>query len=116
MERALRRFPDERDLSVGFAPGVRFYFKYETLLTHPNAICDGFLPVKVRDEILLRDWVYRIVIPESLKSALAAYIPDDLNDRILYIKNDCRDIWDWSEKVYRAIEQSEHGGTTKEPV
>ncbi len=106
MERALGRFPDELDLSVHFEPGVRFYFRYEQLLSHPNAICDGVLPMKVKDEVLLRDWVEKIVIPEKLKTALAPYIPSDLKDRVIYIENDCKDIWDWSEKVYRTIEKT----------
>ncbi len=104
MERALRRFPNEDDLSVHFNPGVRFYFQYEQLLKHPNAVCDGVLPMKVQDEIILKDWVYKIVIPMKLKKQLESHIPCDLIDRIIYIDNDCKDIWEWSEKVYRIIE------------
>ncbi|MBQ8194072.1 MAG: hypothetical protein IJZ47_01780 [Oscillospiraceae bacterium] len=106
MERSLGRFPDDNDLSAGFEPGVRFYFRYEQLLSHPDAVFDGVLPVKVRDEIILADWVYRIVIPMKLKGVLETYIPCNLMDRIIYVENDCKDIWDWSEKVYRLIEES----------
>ena len=106
MERSLGRFPNDDDLSIGFNPGVRFYFKYDKLLSHPKARCDGVLPMKVKDEIILSDWVYRIVIPAKLKNALASYIPSDLKDKIIYIENDCKDIWDWSEKVYRIIEKT----------
>ena len=98
------RFPNEHDLSVHFEPGVRFYFQYEQLLSHPNTICDGVLPMKVKDEILLSDWVHKIVIPTKLKNTLAPYIPSNLKDKVIYIENDCKDIWDWSEKVYRIIE------------
>lgn len=106
MERQLERFPNDEDLSVNFNPGVRFYFKYEQLIKHPNAICDGVLPMKVKDEIVLSDWVYKIVIPMRLKEKLESYIPCDLQDRIIYIENDCKDIWDWSEKVYCIVEKS----------
>ncbi|MEE0059829.1 MAG: hypothetical protein UE295_03260 [Acutalibacteraceae bacterium] len=106
MERALGRFPDDNDLSIRFNPGVRFYFKYEDLLSHPNSICDGVLPMKVKDEIILSEWVYKIVIPEKLKTSLEEYIPSNLKNRVIYIENDCKDIWDWSEKVYRIIEES----------
>ena len=105
MERALGRFPNEEDLSVHFNPGVRFYFKYDQLLKHPNAVCDGVLPMKVKDEIILKDWIYKIIIPMKLKEKLELCIPYELNDRIIYIDNDCKDIWDWSEKVYRIIER-----------
>ena len=105
MERSLGRFPDENDLSIDFNPGVRFYFRYEQLVSHPNAICDGALPMKVKDEIILADWVYRIVIPMKLKAVIEAYVPINLMERIIYVENDCKDIWDWSEKVYRIIEE-----------
>ena len=42
----------------------------------------------------------------KLKNDLGLYIPANLNDKIIYIENDCKDIWDWSEKVYRIIEDS----------
>ena len=42
---------------------------------------------------------------EDLKEKLELCIPYELNDRIIYIDNDCKDIWDWSEKVYRIIER-----------
>jgi hypothetical protein len=38
---------------------------------------------------------------------LESHIPANLAERVLYIENDCRDIWDWSEKVYQMIEQSD---------
>lgn len=113
MERELERFPDEEDLSVHFNPGVRFYFKYDELAKHPNKIFDGVLPMKIKDEIILRDWVYKIVIPLKLKNKIKNHIPNDLKDRIVYIENDCKDIWDWSEKVYRVIENSKTGGQTQ---
>lgn len=107
MERALARFPNEEDLSVYFRPGVRFYFKYDQLIQHPNAVCDGVLPMKVKEEIILEDWVYKIVVPTQLKSQLEAHVPYILKDKMIYIENDCRDIWDWSEKVYRTIERED---------
>ena len=109
MERMLKRAPDENDLSAGFQPGVRFYFRYDRLAAHPNAVRAGFLPLKVRDGIVLRDWVFRIVIPEKLRPVLEPHVPENLADRVIYVDNDCRDIWDWSEKVYRLIEECGEG-------
>ncbi|MDE6596365.1 MAG: hypothetical protein K2K44_10200, partial [Oscillospiraceae bacterium] len=105
-ERALNRFPNEDDLSVNFTPGVRFYFKYDELIKHPKATFDGVLPVKVKDEIKLSDWVHRIVIPTELRSKIEDSIPLALKDKIIYIENDCKDIWNWSEKVYGIIEKT----------
>jgi len=112
MERELGRFPNEEDLSTYFRPGIRFYFRYDELIKHPDATFDGVLPVKIKDEIILKDWVDRIIIPTSLKSKTEGSIPSDLKNRVTYVENDCKDIWDWSKKVYRIVERvKSHSGT-----
>lgn len=105
MERKLERFPNEDDLSVNFTPGIRFYFKYDDLIKHPSAVFDGVLPLKVKDEIVLKDWVFAIVIPAELRNEIESAVPCELKDKVIYIQNDCKDIWDWSEKVYSIIEK-----------
>lgn len=107
MERKLGRFPDEKDLSVDFTPAIRFYFKYDEMIGHPQAVIDGILPLKIKDELALSDWVYAIIVPTIHSAALEAAIPSDLKDRVIYVENDCKDIWDWSEKVYSIIEKSD---------
>ena len=57
--------------------------------------------MKIKDEIVLKDWLYAMVIPTGVKLD----IPDYLKNRAIYVENDCRDIWDWSEKVYQLIEK-----------
>ncbi len=104
MERKMNRLPTEEDLSIAFTPGVRFYFKYEKLIEHPNAIQDGYHPMKVKDEICLVDYIYTIIIPAEYREAFQDRIPWNLVDKIHYMKNNCKDIWDWSEKVYSFIE------------
>lgn len=103
MERKLKRFPTDEDLSIGFTPGIRFYFKYEDLIYHPMCIFDGVLPMKVKDEVILKDWIYKIVVPLEEKEQIEIYIPDKLKENVLYVRNDCSDIWDWSEKVYSLV-------------
>ncbi|MEE1218992.1 MAG: hypothetical protein U0L20_03615 [Ruminococcus sp.] len=105
MERKLGRFPNEDDLSINFTPGIRFYFKYNELVKHPNRIFDGVLPMKIKDEIKLSDWLYIAIIPNAVKDEIEQYIPDDLMQKVIYINNDCKDIWEWSEKVYSAVEK-----------
>ena len=100
MERKLGRFPDEKDLSTDFTPGIRFYFKYDHIKTHPNAVFDGVLPIKIKDEVVLNDWVDAIIVPSSFQTEIESVIPNNLKSRTFYIDNDCKDIWDWSEKVY----------------
>lgn len=103
MERKLRRFPNEQDLSVGFTPGVRFFFRYDDLIRHPAATFDGVLPVKVKDEVVLQDWLYAAVVPAAEREAIQPCVPEELAERMFYLENDCPDIWAWSEKVYEFI-------------
>ena len=62
--------------------------------------------MKIKAEVILTDWVYKIVIPLTLREELELFIPNDLRARVIYVENDCKDIWDWSEKVYKIIEES----------
>ena len=48
---------------MNFNPGDRFFFKYDKLIKHEGAICDGVLSMKVKDEIILKDWGQKIVVP-----------------------------------------------------
>ena len=65
-----------------------------------------YLGMKIKAEVILTDWVYKIVIPLTLREELELFIPNDLRARVIYVENDCKDIWDWSEKVYKIIEES----------
>lgn len=100
MERKLGSFPNERDLSSGFTPGVRFFFRYDELIRHPDAVFEGVLPLKIKDRVVLKDWVSSIIAPESCRNFLEEHIPEELKSRVFFVENDCRDIWEWSEKVY----------------
>ena len=76
MERKLGRFPDEKDLDAGFEPGVRFFFRYDKLIHHPNAVFEGVLPLKIRNELVLKDWLDAVVVPEADRQTAAC--PADL--------------------------------------
>ena len=105
MERKLRRFPDEKDLSTGFTPGVRFFFRYDTLVHHPDAVFEGVLPLKIRNEVILEDWLTAAIVPESDRETVAPFVPEGLKASVHFLKNDCRDIWEWSEKVYEYVKR-----------
>lgn len=60
-----------------------------------------------RPGLCKHDWAYKIVIPAKLKNILEIFMPDNLKDRVMYIENNCKDIWDWSEKVYKIIENNQ---------
>lgn len=100
MERKLGRFPDENDLSTGFTPGVRFFFKYNEMIRHPNAVFDGVLPLKIKDGIVLNDWIHAIIVPTIYRDGIKPHIPENIREKVHFVDNDCKNIWEWSEKVY----------------
>ena len=106
MERKLGRFPDEKDLSEGFTPGVRFFFRYDDLIRHPGAVFEGVLPLKIRDEVVLKDWVSAIIVPEIHRQQVEPAVPKELRPRVHFLRNDCKDIWEWSEKVYEYVKKN----------
>lgn len=107
MERKMKRFPTEADLSVDFTPGVRSFFKYDKIVSHPNATIEGVLPLKIKEEVILSDWVDTIIIPSAERGAFEAIVPYELKSRLFYLENDCKDIWSWSEKVYEFVKNRE---------
>jgi len=109
MERKLGRSPSVEEMGAGFTPGVRFYFKYDELEKHPQAVHDGFLPIKVKDEVKLADYVFAIVIPSEYKEQIIAILPENLVDRAYCLEHENLDVWQWSEKVYSFVhELKEH--------
>jgi len=102
-ERMLNRFPTEQDLSIDFHPGIRFYFVHDDIVRHPNYLFDGFDPAKIKDEIVLSHYLYACIIPKEYEQSFRKIIPDCLSDRIHYLENDCKDIWEWAEKVYNFV-------------
>jgi len=103
MERMLNRGPNEHDLSVGFKPGVRFYFKYEDIINHKDYANDGHHPAKIKNELSLFNYLSCCIIPKVHKAVFENVVPSNLVDRVFYIENDCKDIWEWSDKVYNFI-------------
>ena len=107
-ERTIERIPTTEDLGENFVAGVRFFFRYDILETHPGAVHDGFLPIKVKDEVALKDWVYAIVVPEEYRKVIEPHVPDNLKDKTYYLDRNHCDIWQWSEKVFRFVKETEH--------
>lgn len=104
MERMLQREPTEEDLSTGFMPSVRFYFKYDTIITHPRYVFDGYHPAKIKDELVLADYLFVCIIPEQYKAEFEKLIHVNIAGKVYYIKNRCKDILEWSDNVYKFIE------------
>ena len=103
MERMLGRFPNETEFSTGFMPGVRFFFKYDTIINHKNFVNDGYHPGKVKNEIVLSESLYCCIIPKHHKLEFEGVIPFNLANKIMFVENDCNDIYDWTKKAYSVV-------------
>lgn len=103
MERQLGRSPTAEEMGVGFIPGVRFYFRYDELDRHPQAVHDGFLPIKVKNEVELNKYVFAVIVPELHRKRIAEYVPAQLLQRTHYLDSSNLDVWEWSEKVYSYV-------------
>ena len=93
--------PKEDDLVNGnFNAGIRFYFLYEKIIRHPKHAFDGYHSIKIKDEIMLADYLHSCIIPEQYKNGLANRIPSNLLSKVHYLSQDRLGISSWNEKVY----------------
>ena len=106
MERLLNRSPNEVDLSTEFKPGIRFYFEYNYIIKHNDYLNDGYTPVKIKNELILLNNLYCCIIPKQYKNDFINIVPDNIKNKVYYIENDCKNIWDWSEKAYDFVRRS----------
>ena len=95
--------PNEHDLSAGLKSGVRYYFKYDDIINHVDCIFDGHHPVKIKNELILYEYLHCCIIPKNNEEEFNHIIPPNLANRVFYIENDCTDVWEWSDKVYNHV-------------
>ena len=97
-------FPCDEDFVKGnFDAGVRFYIKYEDIIKHRGHVFDGYHPIKVREEVLLSDYLYACVVPEQYKEQIEMYIPQELTDRVHYLPQRGLSLQEWNDKVVKYI-------------
>ena len=56
-------------------------------------------------EVILNDWVSAIIVPEIHRQEIDPAVPKELRARVHFLRNDCKDIWEWSEKVYEYVKK-----------
>jgi hypothetical protein len=97
-------FPSKENLEKGnFNPGIRFYFKYEDIKLHPGQIFDGYHPIKVKDEIVLQNYLYACIVPEQYKTELGGIILPELTSKVFYLSQNGICLYDWNKKVFDFI-------------
>ena len=97
-------FPSEEDLNNGnFNPGVRFYFIYNDLMKHPGYTSDGYHAVKIKDEIILSNYLHSCIVPEQYKNELKDHALLELISKVHYLPQNKLGILEWNKKVYNFI-------------
>jgi hypothetical protein len=106
MERSLGRSPSPEELSEGFKPGVRFYFRYKDLIWYPGFRSDGYHYCKIRDSIDLDDRVIAIIAPESEREISVTAVSSELKERLIFIDEiEYPDMLSWSHQAYKLAEK-----------
>ncbi|MCL2409752.1 MAG: hypothetical protein FWC96_09140 [Oscillospiraceae bacterium] len=93
-------FPSEEALGKGnFDAAVRLYIRSEDIMRHQGYVFDGYHPAKVKDEIILADYLYACIVPEQYKK-IENHISPELAGRTHYLAQKGLSISDWNNKVY----------------
>ena len=103
MERKLGRGPTADELENGLTPGVRFYFRYNDIVSHPGYIFDGYHPAKVKDELELLDYLYACIIPAQYKDEFEDLIDANIMKKIYFLPHNGLGIRDWAGRAHEFI-------------
>ncbi len=98
------KFPNEVDFENGnFDAGIRFYFRSDEITRHPGHVFDGYHPVKVRDEILLSEYLFACIVPEQYKESISDIVLPELLPKVHCLKQIGMKLYEWNDKVYSFI-------------
>ncbi|MBD5383468.1 MAG: hypothetical protein HDR72_00530 [Ruminococcaceae bacterium] len=97
-------FPCEEDFLKGnFDAGVRFYIRYEDIIKHKDHTFDGYHAIKVKDEVLLSDYLFACIVPEQYKQQLENSILQEFINRMHYLPQRGLSLQDWNNSVIEYI-------------
>lgn len=97
-------FPPDEDLEKGnFDAGVRFYFRYEDMLKHEGHIFDGYHAIKIRDEMILSDYLYACIVPEQFRQQIEDFIPQRIISKVHYLPQRGIALQEWNQRVVEFI-------------
>lgn len=97
-------FPKEEDFLKGsFDAGVRFYIRYEDMIKHEGHTFDGYHPIKVKDEVILSEYLFVCIVPEQYKQQIESFIPQELAKRVYYLRQRGLTLQEWNDKVVNFV-------------
>jgi hypothetical protein len=99
--RVLGRDLTPLDLRPGYPPAVRFYFRWQSLASHPGARFDGVHPVKILGSLGLDDVLVAVVAPASERRLITASAGRFL-DRTAFVDVARPSPAEWAETAFTA--------------
>jgi hypothetical protein len=102
--RVLGRDVTPADLTPGYPPAVRFYFRWRSLAGQPGARFDGVHPVKMLGGLRLDEALVAVVAPASLRSLIAASAGPFL-DRVAFVDIERPSPQDWAVAAFTAAQR-----------
>ena len=100
------KFPSEEDLILGnFNAGVRFYIRSEDIIRDSGYIFDGYHCAKVKDEIILLDYLFACIVPEQYKNEIDNYILPELKNKVYYLPQKGIQMSGWNDMVYEFVKK-----------
>ena len=109
MERMLGRGATDDEKENALTPGVRFYFKYDDIIQHPDYVFDGYHPAKTKNELVLSDYLYVCVVPEQYQGMIDKLALADISHKIFYLPQNKLGLLDWTKNVYEFVEAFNNG-------
>jgi hypothetical protein len=98
--------PSEYDLEKGnFNAGVRFYIRSEDIMRHPGYVFDGYHPAKVKDKIVLAEYLFACIAPEQYRVKLENLVLPDISSKVHYLSHKGMSLSEWNDKVYDFIKK-----------
>lgn len=108
MERMLGTLPTQEELTTEFTPGVRFYFRYKDLLSHPRFRSDGYHYCKIKDMLELEPYLVVAIAPETASRELQQASSAKARKRLVFIDPaTCIGLWSWSSRAYQVAKECE---------
>ena len=57
----------------------------------------------IRNELVLKDWAEAVIVPEIWRQTVEPYVSEELKPKMHYLRNNRKDIREWSEMVYEYV-------------
>jgi hypothetical protein len=102
--RVLGRDLTPADLTPGYPPAVRFYFRWRSLADHPGARFDGVHPVKILGGLRLDEGLVAVVAPASQHGPITVSA-GRFQDRIAFVDIERPSPQDWAVAAFTAAQR-----------